>query len=393
MTIRDEIVLNDRDDATRFMQFLRSKNISTGIRTKTGLTDHISVSGTIKHFTAYFQGKIDEISSYLEEEDECDEKLTDEKLQDEKLPDEELLDEDEYLDDEYDEDEYDEELDFACQSYIGLISFIKIQRSFLEDIFSHYTIGEKIQVSDIEKRIFPDSEEYITDTEEKAVSDDMALDVLQEDADEENDEDFDEDFDEDDLEGLEERKDHLFHLFLLMANLVENQIITPSEEGFIFQKEMDPDDVHMTFPARVFQEEDLETLSEEDFEITNTISDDISYAVTIGPEFFMLDEVSDITDFIFDEELDCEEDDVDSLTYRLYNRQMIVTKIIDIIKENGKMSRDEIITAISDASLSSEEDKCALRFNLSEAFSGAVIDDLKKMGILKGKDLKLKLQI
>jgi len=359
MTIRDEIVFYDRDDATRFMQFLRSKNITTGIRINTELMHTTSINGTPPAFITFLQKRIDELSSHG---DTCDDDTCQE------------------IHEEYDDDE-----DFFYESYSMLLSLVKKQHDFLETFFSVHTIGEKIDLPQLAKTNFPDAENLFSEITEEDASEVPLTGRESEDADEEHDEH------KESSDLSETKKETIYGTMFLMTTLVENEVLVPEDGFFVYQNAKNPDDMFITIPASFFSDEDVEALSEEQFKTKSILKDTISFTVTIGPEFFMLDDISDITRFLYDEDLDCDEDDIEHLEYGLYNRQMIGYKMIDLVKENGKMSREEIIEGINNTKIS--VDSNTVLFHLSDTFAGGIVDDLRKMGILKGKDAKLRLQI
>ncbi len=368
MTLKDEMTLFDRDDANQLMQFLRAHNISTAIRIQTSLESEISVLGTIKDLRSFLQQKIEELDSCLKE-DEWEEEEEEEEWEDEG----EWEDEDDWEE----EDSIEEQRHMYC-FMSGLVE--KLHAS-LTDISSRYSAGDTIVIPDI----FPEMNEEEEHTPELP------------DAGDENETGDNSDICEEGDDPIRrllqnDTKIHLYFQHMLLATLFSNDCLEKKDDDLVLKQSLNPDDITLFFPGGFFDFDDITDL--EGLQIENTISDEISYAVTIGPEFFMLDDINDITDFISDEGLDCEERDVLELKYRLANRDMIVNNIIEILKENGKMSREEIISAIKDISLSlQEEGGISIRFQLSYTFVGAIVEDLKKLGILKGKDVKLKLQI
>ena len=124
---------------------------------------------------------------------------------------------------------------------------------------------------------------------------------------------------------------------------------------------------------------------------TITAGDDAEYHVSVGPEFVFLEDLDSIGEFL--EEYEIDEEDGASFFPRLQIKHILVSEILAMIKEEGKVSREDIINEFANRDIETSEDGARIALHLSGDYIDAILDDLKKVGFLKGKDQKLRIAV
>ncbi len=170
-----------------------------------------------------------------------------------------------------------------------------------------------------------------------------------------------------------------------------NELLDIREDGLVLSKKIEPDESTLT----VFADEIPEIRDEilEKFNIISTITagDDAEFLVSVGPEFVFLENLDSIGEFI--EEYEIDEEDVASFFPRLQIKHILVSEILAMIKEEGKVSREDVIGEFANRDIEAQEDGSRIALHLNGDYIDAVLDDLKKAGILKGKDQKLRIAV
>ncbi len=89
-------------------------------------------------------------------------------------------------------------------------------------------------------------------------------------------------------------------------------------------------------------------------------------------------------------EMDVDEDDADMLRTNIAFKQFIIERIMTVLEERGRASREELLeeSLSFDAPLNEEQDSAS--FILTEEYANGVLNDLKKIGLITGKDSKIK---
>ena len=127
--------------------------------------------------------------------------------------------------------------------------------------------------------------------------------------------------------------------------------------------------------------------------ITSTITagDDEEWMVTIGSELVFLEDLTPVEEFL--EEFEIPEEEGAIFFPKIQMKQLIVSKILAMIREGGKASREDIIEEFAEQDIETKEGGSLISLNLSKSYINAILDDLKKAGILKGKDQKLRIAL
>ncbi len=170
-----------------------------------------------------------------------------------------------------------------------------------------------------------------------------------------------------------------------------NDMLEIAETGMVLKKMIDPDQAVLSLFVDEMPELDKELLGKHPVRMMLTAGDDEDWLVSIGTELIFTEDLSPVEEFFEDLGVDAEENAL--FFNRIQIKQILVSEILGLIRNGGKASREEICEEFSDRDIESGDDQLPISLNLSRTYIDAVIDDLKKAGILKGKDQKLRISI
>lgn len=170
-----------------------------------------------------------------------------------------------------------------------------------------------------------------------------------------------------------------------------NDLIEIGESGLILAKTIEPDQATLTIFADELPMIGEEMLCKYDITSTITAGDDEEWMVTIGSEMIFLEDLSPIEEFL--EEYEIPEEEGAVFFPKIQMKQLIVSKILALVRDGGKASREDILTEFADRDVETKDGDSLISLNLSKTYIDAVLDDLKKAGILKGKDQKLRIAL
>jgi hypothetical protein len=192
------------------------------------------------------------------------------------------------------------------------------------------------------------------------------------------------------IPDTEESMDAFLKEATLTRILELNNLLDLDEQGMILSNTISPDDAVMSFFG-----DDIPPLREESLKKWNIIrsleaKDTFSFIVTTGPDVVFLEELTDLEDFFERIEYD---ENTNFFFINLQVKQVLVAEILSIIQNEGHRSKDELITDFMHRTLPIEDEKLHIGLHLSPGYIEGVLSDLKKIGILKGKDSKLKIVI
>ncbi|HWQ67689.1 MAG TPA: hypothetical protein VN372_12590 [Methanospirillum sp.] len=167
-----------------------------------------------------------------------------------------------------------------------------------------------------------------------------------------------------------------------------NDLLEIRGGGLFLIQTINPDEAILTIFAEDIPMIPEEILKEHSISSTMTAVDEFEYIVTAGSEIVFLEDLSPISDFFEEHDID---DDETGFVARLQVKQILIAEILGMIKEGGKASREDIGEEFSERDIETGEEDSRISLNMSRAYIDAVLDDLKKSGIIKGKDQKLRM--
>jgi len=176
-----------------------------------------------------------------------------------------------------------------------------------------------------------------------------------------------------------------------LTNLLEmNDLLDIDDEGLILARIISPDDAIMAQYGDEMPPLKEESLKKWQVKRILDSRDIISYIVTTSPDVVFLEDTSELERFF--EKIEYDEENL-SFFSNIQVKQVLVAEIISMIQKEKKLSREELASEFLHKELPIEGNQVSIGLRLSPRFILGVIDDLKKIGILKGKDSKLKVVI
>ncbi|MDN7024154.1 hypothetical protein FGU65_04490 [Methanoculleus sp. FWC-SCC1] len=194
-------------------------------------------------------------------------------------------------------------------------------------------------------------------------------------------------------EGIEEeeraRIDDTLAAIGVDALLEDNELVERTDEGRRFVRSIDPEEAYTYLPDYPLCEMEPETLSEHGISVKLTVFAEERYAVSMGPDILLIDDRDRLWQVL--DEMDIDEDSYFAFRNNSTFSQFIVDRIMTFLEERGRASKEEVIeeTLSFDTRLLEEQQNLA-SFVLTEEYVDGILTDLKKLGLIAGKDAKLK---
>jgi hypothetical protein len=176
--------------------------------------------------------------------------------------------------------------------------------------------------------------------------------------------------------------------YLLLVLLQENGLVETRDGGMYLQGSVDPDEAVTQYPADLLLEPESEDLATHGLTRLITTYSETAYPVTLGPESVLMIELEELEGFF----RSCEVDE-DSLARALMNlalKKMMVDKIILFLREKKKTTRDEVLAQMRDFDLAIPDTVDHFSFHLHTSFIDELLDDLRKIRTIQGKDTKIR---
>lgn len=242
----------------------------------------------------------------------------------------------------------DEKSSFLSTILTDTISLLDERRALLEKTFSEKTPGEKVGPSFDSLRNLDNTD---TDDEErmKTLADEMQVTQL----------------------------------------LEMNGLLDTIEDSFVLNATISPDDAKMAVFSDDIPPLDEETLARWDVQSTLEATDICSYVVTAGLDIIFLEDTTPLEEFF--EGTEC--DNSEPFLANLQIKQVVAAELLTLIQKDGKATKEDLVTEFMHLNIPLNDEKSGIGLHLSPLYIEAVINDLKKIGMLKGKDSKLKVAV
>lgn len=170
----------------------------------------------------------------------------------------------------------------------------------------------------------------------------------------------------------------MFHL------LNENDLLENSDAGWILKYSKEPKDIITAIPSdMVIEASSAEKRSKYNINTIINVMSGIETHVILPAEFSIVAEPGIIDEII--EKYDVDEESIWRLKENGYIKSMLAEKIIDHLKENERTPFDELFEEIKNLEITTENSCDEFRFDLDEKFLKDMLNDLKKMNLIKSK--------
>ncbi|MDD3257325.1 MAG: hypothetical protein PHU87_03640 [Methanocorpusculum sp.] len=176
---------------------------------------------------------------------------------------------------------------------------------------------------------------------------------------------------------------------MILGTLEDNDLLenTEDKEGYTLLGTKEPDELRVMYPYTEFEgatEDDLKDSGITTHIQTSSITE---YIVNAGAELLFASDLNDLADVL--EQMDVDDDEAGRFVDAVFFKQALVAKIHELVSE-GRQSEADILAAFDTPSFPLEGTNDVISFDLTPEYLSGVVSDLKKQGILAGKDGKIK---
>jgi hypothetical protein len=176
--------------------------------------------------------------------------------------------------------------------------------------------------------------------------------------------------------------------YLALVLLQENGLVETREGGMYLKGTIEPDEAVTQYPADVLMEPEGEDLAVHGLTRLITTYSETAYPVLLGPESVLMIELEELEEFLRGCEVD--EDSFAGAMMNLALKKMIVDKMILFLREKKKTTRDDVLAYMRDFELTIPDTVDHFSFHLHTSFIDEVLDDLRKMRTVQGKDTRIR---
>ncbi len=176
--------------------------------------------------------------------------------------------------------------------------------------------------------------------------------------------------------------------YLILVLLQENGLVETREGGMYLIRALEADEAVTQYPADLLMEPESEDLAAHGLTRMITTFSESAYPVTLGPESVLMIDLEELENFC----QQCEVDE-DSFAHALMNqalKKMIMDKMILFLQKKKKTTKDEIVSEMRDFDLSIPDTVDHFSFHLHASFIDEVLDDLRRMKAIQGKDARIR---
>jgi len=173
-----------------------------------------------------------------------------------------------------------------------------------------------------------------------------------------------------------------------LALLWDNQLVEITQEGLRLTGSVNPEDAVIGCPIEYFNDLDESLLSKHGIGKRVTVASESEFIVTLGPEFVFMEDGVELDELV--SHLEVDEFSYEKMLMNLMIKRIIVERILDLVKSKGKVSKGDIIDELKMFHADFPDMNEHISFILHQDLIGEVVDDLRKLGALQGKDHKIK---
>lgn len=183
-----------------------------------------------------------------------------------------------------------------------------------------------------------------------------------------------------------EAADKFVSSLMILATLEDNGLLEEAEEDYRLTGVKPADEMRIMYAYTDFPAVTSEDLGECGIASHVRTSSTTEYVITVGTEvlFVNADEIADFLDHV-----DVDEDEAAKFVDAVFFKQAFVGKIHELVAE-GNASEEALLEALGAPSFPLEGTNDVISFDITADYLKAVVNDLRKLGILTGKDGKIK---
>ena len=173
---------------------------------------------------------------------------------------------------------------------------------------------------------------------------------------------------------------------MVLATLEDNGLLEEEGENYRLKEIKAADEMTVMYAYNDFPAVTQDDLAECGIASHVRTSSTTDYVITVGTEvlFVNTDEIADFLDHV-----DVDEDEAAKFVDAVFFKQAFVGKIHELVAE-GNASEEALLEALGAPSFPLEGTNDVISFDITADYLKAVVNDLRKLGILTGKDGKIK---
>ena len=173
---------------------------------------------------------------------------------------------------------------------------------------------------------------------------------------------------------------------MVLATLEDNGLLEEEGENYRLKEIKAADEMTVMYAYNDFPAVTQDDLAECGIASHVRTSSTTDYVITVGTEvlFVNTDEIADFLDHV-----DVDEEEAAKFVDAVFFKQAFVGKIHELVAE-GNASEEALLEALGAPSFPLEGTNDVISFDITADYLKAVVNDLRKLGILTGKDGKIK---
>ena len=173
---------------------------------------------------------------------------------------------------------------------------------------------------------------------------------------------------------------------MVLATLEDNGLLEEEGENYRLKEIKAADEMTVMYAYNDFPAVTQDDLAECGIASHVRTSSTTEYVITVGTEvlFVNTDEIADFLDHV-----DVDEEEAAKFVDAVFFKQAFVGKIHELVAE-GNASEEALLEALGAPSFPLEGTNDVISFDITADYLKAVVNDLRKLGILTGKDGKIK---
>lgn len=179
------------------------------------------------------------------------------------------------------------------------------------------------------------------------------------------------------------------NLLMILGTLEDNNLLKNSEEkdSYTLLGTKTAKELRVMYAYTDFNgvtEEDLKNSGITTHIRTSSTTESI---LNTGAELLFASDLDDMADVL--DQMDVDDDEAGRFIDAIFFKQALIAKINELVA-SGKQSEADLLAALDAPSFPLEETNDVISFDISPEYLSGVISDLKKQGVLSGKDGKIK---
>ncbi|MEA5036912.1 hypothetical protein SDC9_18422 [bioreactor metagenome] len=183
--------------------------------------------------------------------------------------------------------------------------------------------------------------------------------------------------------------DKFMNALMILGTLEDNDLLEVSEEKecYTLLATKDPNELRVMYAYTDFSGVTEEDLKEAGITSHIRTSSATEYIITAGAELLFVSDIEDLADLL--DHMDVEDDEAARFVDAVFFKQALIGKIHALVAE-GKQSEADLLAALDAPAFPLEGTDDVISFDISAEYLSGVVSDLRKQGVLSGKDGKIK---